>query len=319
MPDYHLFGRILRSELLIPELTAVQSAAAEWKLTIENRSTSATSGEEVGREEVDDGVFVTLFADDGALRMVFDDTGAFEVSSTGLDIRWFPALRADLDAVRKDVLGRVLAVALHQQGIVTLHGSAVALGENAIAFAAPKFHGKSTTAAALTATGARLLADDVVAITPGARPCVTPSVPLVQLWGDSAERLGVALRDGDESAASQKLQLRFEQATGAAPGPTPLAAVYLLAPMNATTGRGVRRVRLSGVTSALALLGQSKIGGLLGTARRSILLQRMSVLADQVPVYRLEVPRDFDRLAETTDALWSWHSESPASAHSQTG
>jgi hypothetical protein len=61
------------------------------------------------------------------------------------------------------------------------------------------------------------------------------------------------------------------------------------------------------VEATLALLGQAKIGALLGLQQRATLLQRMGGLTEQVPVYRLEVPRDFDRLPELTSCLWDWH------------
>jgi hypothetical protein len=261
----------------------------------------------LGKEEVQPGVEVALHRRGDSLILTFDDTGVFEVSGDGRRIGWTPPADPDLEAVRKDVLGRVLAVALHQEGVITLHGSAVELGGVAVAFLAPKYHGKSTTAATLVESGARLLADDLVAVSPGPDPSVMPSVPRVQLWSDSAERMARASGSvrGDERAP--KLQVGWNDPARTASTAAPLSAVYLLTPVRPETCEEVRRDRVPIVEATLALLGQAKIGGLLGVRQRSELLQRMGDLAERVPVYRLLIPRDFERLSELTSRLWGWH------------
>jgi hypothetical protein len=307
MPDYAIFGGVLRSQLEFPELTPSVALTPCWSLAVSDQQSQASDSVTMGSEEVEPGIRVTLSRHERGLRLVFDDTGAFEISADGARIEWVRPAEPDLTSVRKDVLGRVLAICLHQQGVVALHGSAVQLSGVAIAFLAPKFHGKSTTAAALVDSGARLLADDVVAVSTGNPPSVLPSVPFVQLWKDSAARVapGAVAVPGDEDGP--KLQRRWDGPAQNADSAAPLDAVYLLAPVPPGAPAGVRRLRLSGVEGALALLGQAKVGNLLGVERRADLLQATSELADRVPVYRLEVPRDFDQLADLTSVLWSWH------------
>ena len=306
MPDYRLFGGILRSELDFPDLTPTTGHAPRWVLTRKLAVVDTTATEELGREEVDAGVSVALCARAKALRLVFDDTGVFDVSSDGRRIDWFPPAEPNLDSVRKDVLGRVIAACLHQEGVLTLHGSAVGIGASAIAFLAPKFHGKSTIAAALVRAGARFLADDIVAVSAGAIPVVTPGVPAVHLFRDSAARIAdgsATVRGGDEAP---KLQLTWDDEDRTGGDPMPLAAVYLLAPADSV--HIPSRDRLPGQKAALALMGHAKIGALLGVQRRARLLLQMSELAARVSVFRLSIPRDLARLSETTDALTSWHS-----------
>ena len=75
------------------------------------------------------------------------------------------------------------------EGAVTLHASAVAVDGAAIGFMAPKFHGKSTLAAAMTYVGAHLVSDDALAILPedrtdpGAGDTVVEAIPLGELLG----------------------------------------------------------------------------------------------------------------------------------------
>jgi len=307
MPDYAIFGGVLRSQLDFPELVPTTAVSPRWSLEYEDLAATLSDSIVMGSEEVEAGIRVTLSRHPRGLRLAFDDTGTFEISTDGSRIRWAQPAEPDLASVRKDVLGRVLAICLHQQGVVALHGSAVQLADVAIAFLAPKFHGKSTTAAAMVDTGARLLADDIVAVSTGNSPAVLPSVPFIQLWRDSAARVapGAVSLPGEET--SRKVQRRWDGPDQNADAAAPLDAVYLLAPVLPGAPAGVRRVRLSGVEGALVLLGQAKVGALLGVERRAELLQATSELADRIPVFRLEVPRDFERLADLTTALWSWH------------
>jgi hypothetical protein len=306
MPDYQLFGQVLRSELVLPELTRATAVAPMWTLTRHLDSPPAGPFRTLGREDVQTDVSVELQAAGNSLRLVFDDTGLFDISMDGRRIRWHAPAQADLEAVRKDLLGRVFALCLQQQGVMALHGSAVALDGTAVAFLAPKYHGKSTAAAALIETGATLLADDLVAVTAGARAEVLPSVPVVQLWRDSADRMARAAQSTHARLSASALP-KQQLALRSAGLPVPLAGIYLLAPVRADAASTLRRRRLGGVEASLALLGQAKIGALIGIERRSLLLAHLSQLAEQVPVYRLEVPRDFGRLSELTSAMWRWH------------
>jgi hypothetical protein len=193
----------------------------------------------------------------------------------------------------------------------------VELGGVAIAFLAPKFHGKSTTAAALVDSGARFLADDVVAVSTGPTPSVLPSVPLLSLWKDSAARVAPEAMNVPGDEGSPKLQRRWDDAGRNADSAAPLAAVYLLTPIAPDSPGGVTRTRLSGVEATLALLGHAKVGNLLGVQRRAGLLITAGEMADRVPAYRLELPRDFQRLPDLTAAMWRWHAPSHRDSSTQ--
>ncbi len=66
--------------------------------------------------------------------------------------------------MRADLLGRVMALAAHADGRLTLHASAVSVAGRAVAFVGPKHAGKSTLALALVRKGARLLTDDTLVV-----------------------------------------------------------------------------------------------------------------------------------------------------------
>ena len=314
MPDYHLFGSVLRSDIELVELSPCTGLAPRWHLGRVDDGPPSSALEALGSEPVEAGVTVTLYRGDGFVRLAFDDTGSFDLSADGRHIRWLAPATPNLDSVRKDVLGRVFAVCLELEGTTTLHGSAVDIDGEGVAFLAPKFHGKSTTAAAIVDRGGRLLADDLVAVTAGAPPHVVPSVPVVQLWQDSAERVARIGASARGDGSSVKVQIGWDDSGRNATSSVAFTAAYLLDPFKPDGARGVKRERLPHVPATLALLGQTKVGRLLGPRWRASLLGRLANIAGHVPVYRLEVPRDYDRLDELTEALWSWHASELAGA-----
>lgn len=322
MPSYRVFGGILDSAVELPELPEAIGGAREDAARVLYRvddlpPSPAASG--MGSEAVQAGVEVRLRDDGDGWRLEYDDTGTFEVSVDGREIAWLPpGPSVDMNAVRMDVLGRVMAVALHRSGVPSLHGSAVVLDGEAVVFLAPKGYGKSTTALALVEAGASLLADDTVAVSGVDRPVVLPGVPTAQLWRDSAARLAPEETAGHEDPGN-KVRLSLADSGSVADREAPLAAVYLLRPVPAANGNRPERVRLDPRTAVLALVGQSKIGRLLGVRAMPELLRRMQEMAASVPVYTLTVPRDFGLLPRVVERLEAWHRQPAARAVGPSG
>jgi hypothetical protein len=308
---YAVFGGSLMSTLEFPELQPSDVVGpADYELVEVARLPELDGWRLCGSSPVEDGVACRLYRspDESTFRLTFDDTGDFDIDRDGSRIRWCPPAAVDQIRARKDVLGRVFAVLFHQRGIPTLHGSAVALGKSGLCFLAPKFHGKSTTAAALVDAGGTLLADDLVVVEPGGDgfPVLRPTLPTLHLWPDSAQRVGkeAAVPPGGDERT--KVQIRWEPGAGLQMESIPLNGIYLLAPVDGDEA-AVRRVALAPGTASMALLGQMKIADLLGAAGVFELLPTASSLVDKVGVYRLEVPRDLSRLPELVEHLTGWH------------
>ncbi len=85
------------------------------------------------------------------------------------------------------LLGPVMALLLHQQGFLVLHGSSVKVNEVAVAFLGYRGNGKSTTAINLYKDGYPLVTDDILAIkfNDDGSPVVYPGYPHVRLNEDS--------------------------------------------------------------------------------------------------------------------------------------
>jgi hypothetical protein len=312
---YAVFGGRLRSSLEFPDLHEAAGLAADWDFGFED-GPPPSRGEPVvlGVDQVMPGVSVTLYRHRDGYRLVFDDTGTFDVLEGGCTIRWYANPATPRDAIRLDVLGRVLPLALHLAGTFTLHGSAVRLHAGAVAFLAPKYHGKSTLARALCGAGAALLTDDAVAIRDDDPPVVLPGVQRVRLWTDAAVRLGAlpdsgVQRSDAHSSDGQGLgEKHLLDGPLAGSGEVPLKALYLLAPaLPAEADAPVRRTRLAGVEATLGLLVHLKLGPLLGASASARNLRFCAQLAARVPVYRLHVVRDFAQLDDVVAGVAAWH------------
>jgi hypothetical protein len=307
MNSYLVFGGVLRTELEFPELEFASRGDADWTLTMSAApAPDVPLGDPLGEDKVDQGVMVRSYATPAGFRLVYDDTGVFDVTSGGREIRWYRADGADLEAGRLDVLGRVLALALHASGWLSLHGSAVALADGAIAFLAPKGNGKSTLAFALMRAGAALMTDDTVVIGSGVPATVRPGVQSVRLFRDSADWLSAT----SPIPGTSDVKATFGQIADDARRLTraPLAALYLLESVPAgTIAEPLQRERIDGPAAVFGLLGQTKIGALLGGAEAPTVFAAVVALAEGSEIYRLRVTRDYERLQTVVEQLMSWH------------
>jgi hypothetical protein len=309
MRDYQVFGGALRSDIEFPELRLIESDAPSWTLRSAALVPDMTAATLLGEAEVIPGCQVRLFRHDAGFRFVFDDTGIFDITNGGTEITWSKGPNFEDSWVRADITGRVLAVAMHASGHLCLHGSAVATGAGAIAFLAPKFHGKSTLALALTRAGAKLLTDDVLPVSPRTPVQAVPGVHQVKLWQDTAAHFGV---DADRPAlrpGSKHLLHDFDDSM-LSNDRAPLAAIYLLSPVIVEEGEvapTISRTRMHAVPSALALVRHSIMGSMLSGFEAQIVIDRATTIAEAVPVYQLTVAAGMERIGDTVDQLLAWH------------
>lgn len=311
-PLYEVFGGALRSELPIEDLLPSAAASPDWTLSVAP-PTSEPVGELLGADVVYGDVQVRGYRTPDGLALVFDDTGRFDVSRDGTQITWHRPADVVLGAAQADVTGRVLALALHAQGVFTLHASAISAPGGGIAFMAPKHHGKSTLCAALVQAGARALSDDTVPVQSGEAALLRPGLPRLRLWSDSAARFfGTSVDDAQGARKHLVDQLDASQLENR---PVPFRAAYVLTPVpDLPDGSAVSRERFDSVGATIALMAHAKLGPVLAGSESPVLLALAADIARVVPVYSLKVVRDLDRIPEVTRMLLDWHSGSATTA-----
>jgi hypothetical protein len=234
-------------------------------------------------------------ADEAAIR--WRGIGLFEVRR-GCEIDIVPAPAFSEGLLRAYLLGPAFALLLRQRGFLVLHASAVAVGQEAWIFLGASRWGKSTFAAALCRHGARLLSDDVTAVTlHGGRPMASPGYPQIKLWPDSAEALGWTpgslspLHDQTEKLACRT---GFEFCRS----PLPVGRVFVLsdAPYS-------QMVDLEPQAALIELVRHSALVRDLPPDHAPAHLRDCVALVNAVHVTRLALPRDFAALPNIVPVL----------------
>ena len=186
---YHAFSLQWVSEgLPVPELPETQRSALEA-----TPSASIAIREEDPQHwpELAAGAHDTPFLQMGRgdLRLTVEGIGRFRISNAE-QIAWKRAdgTVSDQD-LRTFLLGSAVGALLIQREMVVLHGNALERNGQAIVCLGHSGAGKSTLAYALMQQGWRLLADDLVAITPDGQ--VLPGIPRIKLWHDAAKAFGL--------------------------------------------------------------------------------------------------------------------------------
>ena len=128
---------------------------------------------------------------DGAYyRFCYADGTQFLLDRAGTKVwaEWVDPLT--LEDTATYLLGPVMGFVMLLRGVVCLHASAVAVGNEAIALLGPAGSGKSTTAAAFAERGYSILAEDVVTLDDREDHfLVRPGYPCIRLWPASVKAL----------------------------------------------------------------------------------------------------------------------------------
>lgn len=317
MPDYFVFGGCLRSELRFPELTETRGRTPNWTLRV--GTLSRTEGEELLSDvELSAGCRIRITRGEGWLRYAHSCTGTFEVSTQGRCILFEPSPKCDLGGARTDFVARVLLHCVDHAAVTWLHGSAVRIGNGAIAFLGPSGAGKSTLALALARAGAEHICDDTLPIEAGPRPIVWPTDHTIRLCSDSKGQLAslasATRRESDgkfvltRSAFSAANVGLASEAPGA--GRAPLAALYLLDPTEMSDSTELVTRRPVPPTPAIpALMRHLKLGLVVRPEDPARVVRQLGAIASSVPVFALSVSHDWTVVDEVVARILAWHAE----------
>lgn len=179
------FGLTLVSELDLPEFRPTPPAARpniRIRLDESVRTLWRTHGGA-------DGAF--LPAPGGGWFMHIAEVAVYHVEG-GATIRIAVEPGADPGLVRLFTVGSAIGMALHQRGILVLHGATVGRDGTARIFVGDSGTGKSTLAANLGRTGCAVLGDDTMALWPAGQGGwrLHQGSRVFKLWADSLAAMG---------------------------------------------------------------------------------------------------------------------------------
>jgi hypothetical protein len=238
-------------------------------------------------------------------RLTYADGVAFLIDRAGSRIwsTWPATLSIEDTAIY--LLGPILGFALRLRGVTCLHASAIAIGDEAIAFLGPGGAGKSTTAAAFAQRGYRVLSEDVVALRDSDDGFVVqPGYPHIRLWPTSVEmlhRFPEALPPLTPNWDKRYLDL-VENGYQFQRSPLPLAAVYILGDRRAQPEAPVIE-EISAREALMTLVENTYVNYLLEPAMRRDEFTVLTRLVEHVPIRSVRPHVDCARLAQLCDAI----------------
>jgi hypothetical protein len=232
----------------------------------------------------------------------FPGLAEFEVSSDGRRIVGFPAPNISDATVEHLYLNQVLPLALSRSGKLVVHACAVEVNGSALVFMGDTGRGKSTLAAAFAIAEYRFLSDDcLVVAAEGGEFFALPSHPSIRLWSDSHGRL----LNSDAAIAppvSYTSKGRFLAGNGLAycDEARPLRAAYVLGAGEAIS---IDIRKLSGANSLVALATNAFVLDTEDRPKIAAHFQVLAQLANEIPCFQLDYPRNFADLPQVIDAI----------------
>jgi hypothetical protein len=290
MYSYVAYGLSIHSPTPLPELMPVANAKPD--LIIRRAKLDRPLPTNTDR----DGSYFRMEADEAYL--FWQEVGAFLVrKGKEIIVDTFPGVEERI--IRLPLLGTVLSAAISQRDLPALHGSAVAVNGQAVAFLGFRGAGKSTMAAALYSRGHSMIADDSVVLDihgPG-MPKALPSFPQFKLFPEAAR---ASL--GDDPKKLPQLMSGFEKrgrrvVERFSPQPVPLSRLYIL---ERGSEFGIEPIPTQ--ERFLHLFRHSYVARIFGTslngAAASSHFLQCARLAGKAPVYRLKRPFSLAALPE---------------------
>ena len=202
-------------------------------------------------------------------------------------------------AVRDLYLNQILPMIRGHLGELVLHASAVAIDGGAVAFVAPTGRGKSTLAAAFARAGMPFLSDDGLSVhQEESGYAARPNRPSFRLWQDSeAIVLGSEM---PEEYEDDKSRVEASPALPFQPEPLPLRAMYFL---GAGDSAEPSITELPALDIVAELMNHTFFLDAEDRSRMKRHLDVLTRLAEAVPGYALDFPRDYERLPDVIAAV----------------
>jgi hypothetical protein len=291
MHSFTAYGLTLESEVRLPEL---EPSRAEPDVQVRLRDVPESPDEPV--------VDGRLYRLSKGHYVAFEGVGSI-FAKDGQTLIVDPADDVPAEILRWLVLGRGFRMLLYQRGYVVLHASAATVDGQAVAFVGDSGQGKSTTVASFYAEGYPVLTDDVTPVDPETAD-VPPGFQQVKLDQKAAKKVDASLTPNSESNLTRQYYVvpsSFDDES------VPLRRIYLLA-----DGSETRIESLPPSERPLHLMRASTLDYQSPDEEGvESHLEDCAQLSSNVPVKRLERPREFDALPDVVNAVEADLSETP--------
>jgi hypothetical protein len=293
MRRYRVHGLLLSSEVELPELAARRVAAGAQpdvhiRLGVLERPEGLPSWP----------YSCTALAD-GAAFLEVPDVAQYLVKN-GREVVVAPSANADFALARAHLLGWVMALICHQRDSLALHASAVAFGDQVVAFAGDAGAGKSTMAAHCVQAGARLVADDLLRVLLTSEGPVRAycGVPQLRLWRHALDGLNWT-SEGRTPIYRREDKFWVPSESAILDGELPLVCIYLLE--QDATAKEISLERVTGAAAVTALVTNSHgwIKSIDVVGRRPEHFKDCVQLANSVEIVRLKRRLDPGQLTMT--------------------
>ncbi|RWE75158.1 MAG: serine kinase, partial [Mesorhizobium sp.] len=290
---YKAYGLVIGSEVTLPELEPTRPATPDLEIAVGRVDFPGQASRDA-----------TAFRFEPTRQYLsWQAVGTFLISGANrIDVD--PAPGVDDPLLAFPLLGPVMALALHQRGLLVLHASAIEVDGKSVICMGDKGAGKSTTAGAMIRAGHRLLTDDVVALdlSDPDRPVILPGFPQLKLAADAAGAIRLEQAEVRPQVHPQIDKAQHRLRDGFAAEAVPVSRIYVLE-------RGVRAA-ISPLSGAAALPAIIKFSYITRFGRQalpgdfaSMHLSQCAQIAGRVGVSRLEVPAGLDRIDEAVAAI----------------
>ena len=235
---------------------------------------------------------------DGSVHVSWSDLFDFVVSARGSHIDVHAEASWHSEPVYTYLLSQVVSVALLEQAIESLHGSAISFDGTALLLLGSCGFGKSTLTAAALQAGAKLLTDDLVVLRPIDRHYqVAPGAFRLKLDPLTAQALQFDMPNVPMNDGSGK-HVYMVEADRCETSAVKVGAFVLLAP-----AAELRLERIEPSQAVREILSATFNPLDTNPERLQRLLVHARSLSHAIPMWRLHVPRSLTRLPEAVRAI----------------
>ena len=296
----------------MPEITPSPTVQVKSRLNIFNGFNCGLARQQTPLElapyvtwEDDDKVWAEFYrlSDSYLFRLI--DLCDFEMSSDGLSCTSYPLPSLDTETLQHLFRNHVQPLLWNRQGKLVFHASCVDIGGRAIAFMGDSGLGKSTLATGFARNGNSFLSDDGLLVQRLAgRYHAFANEPSIRLWEASEAALITPSHiRGKALSFTNKLRVMASPDLPYCKQPLPISAVFFL------EDNGVDILQIRKLSGADKHAKWANCGFNLDVWDKASMkqnFQQIADLANEVPSFRLDYPRDFDRLNHVIRTIISY-------------